>query len=113
MLFPPDQVQELKSIYPNLQSCDEGGYTYFSLPKACLPENCDPSQVDLLLCPMSRDGYTSRLYFSEQINSGKPLNWHVQAIRILEHNWYAFSWQIPHNDLRLAQMVAVHLGGLR
>ena len=41
----------------------------------------------------------------------KPLNWNG-SVRIAERNWHAFSWRTP-GDLRLAQMLSVHLKALQ
>lgn len=107
----PDQAEELKKVFSNVSYAEEGGYRYYLIPQLELPENCTPRVVDVLLCPDLKDGYNSRLYFSQQITSGKALNWHVTGVRILERNWCAFSWQLPAG-LRLAQMLTAHLRGL-
>lgn len=115
MDFPRDQLLELKRLYPGIQRCDEGSFTFFLLPDVTLPEGCSPGRVDLLLCPMLRDGYPSRLFIAERISTPASLNWNGTC-RILERNWHAFSWmadQNDQNDLRLAQMVALHMRGLR
>lgn len=112
MNFPQDQINELKILFGQVSSFNESGYTYFLLPDLPLPECCCPERVDVLLCPMQRDGYNSRLFFAEKIQSHKSQNWNVNSIRIIERNWYAFSWKIP-NDLRLSTMIAMHLKGLQ
>jgi hypothetical protein len=112
MPFPDDQFEELKQLYPGAASCDEGGVTYFYLPQLRLPDGCEPSQTDALLCPVERDGYRSRLYLAKMVQSKAPRNWNGSA-RILERNWVAFSWNIQRDDLRLAQIVAHHVGALR
>jgi len=112
MHFPQDQINELKRLFGQVSSCDESGYTYFLLPDLPLPEGCRPEKVDVLLCPTQRDGYNSRLFFAERIQSQKSQNWNVNGIRIIERNWYAFSWKTP-NDLRLTTMIAMHLKGLQ
>lgn len=112
MSFPADQVQELKSLAPGLSKCEEGGHTYFLLPGYSLPSGCRPEQTDLLLCPMPRDGYTSRLYFADQVSCRTSLHWNG-TVRVLERNWHAFSWRINQTDLRLAQMIATHLRALQ
>jgi hypothetical protein len=111
MNFAQEQITELKDLFPNVQACDEGGVTFFLIPDFKLPEGCIPSNADALLCPTSRDGYDSRLYFSDKIQTAKPLNWNANCVRILERNWHAFSWRIPPG-LRLSQMVATHWRGL-
>lgn len=112
MEFPEDQIEELKSIFGNVQIGEEGGKTYILIPSLHLPEGCSPSKVDALLCPTQRDGYRSRLFFSEPVQLPINRNWNAQNVRILERNWHAFSWQTKH-DLRLAQMVTVHMRGLQ
>lgn len=112
MVFPQDQIDELKSITPSLRQTEEGGYTYLLIENYQLPDGLLPSQVDLLLCPMSRDGYESRLYFSQQITGcSKPPNWNGN-VRVIGRNWIAFSWR-TNPGLRLADMLLIHLHGLR
>ena len=112
MEFPKDQIDELKSIAPNLSIAEEGVYTYILIEGYQLPEGCVPLIVDLLLCPMSRDGYESRLYFPQRI-TGIPVtpNWNG-VVRVLERNWEAFSWR-TQGGLRLLEMLLVHLKGLQ
>ncbi|MBK5261612.1 MAG: hypothetical protein JJE17_03440 [Peptostreptococcaceae bacterium] len=111
MTFPSDQIEELKNMFPEVFKSEEGGYPFFFIPNFELPTNCTPSVSDVLLCPTPRDGYNSRLYFSDIIQTSKILNWNANGIRILERNWYAFSWTTKDN-LRLAQMIATHIRGL-
>ena len=113
MNFPEDQIEELKKLYPAVQSCEEGGVTFFLLPKLRLPEGCEPQETDALLCPAPRDGYNSRLFFANKITCSKALNWNASGVRIAERNWAAFSWKTEHTDLRLAQMVAIHLSAFK
>lgn len=109
-MLDADQVDELKKMFPRVEQCSEGGYSFFLIPSYNLPSGCVPEVADLLLCPTDRDGYNSRLFFSELIQTAKPLNWNANSVRILERNWFAFSWRIAPN-MRLAQIVAAHLGG--
>ena len=115
MDFPHDQIEELKRLYPGVQHCEEGGFTFFLLPDVALPDGCSPGRADLLLCPMIRDGYSSRLFIAKRVTTSASLNWNGSCY-ILDRNWYAFSWMADpcdQNDLRLAQMVALHMRGLR
>lgn len=116
MAFPPDEVDELKQVSPNAAVCDEGGVKFILLPQISMPEGCTPSTLDLLLCPTPRDGYHSRLFFSERVEPAPKagrggFNWNG-AVRVAERNWCAFSWQ-TRPGLRLAQMLAAHLRALR
>lgn len=107
-----EQLAELVQQYSDVQMAGEGGVNYLLLPQLELPQGCVPSRVDALLCPSTRDGYMSRLFFAELISGGAARNWNVHNLRILERNWYAFSWQTRPN-LRLLQMVLAHLEGLK
>ena len=107
MTLPEDQLDELKRFFSSAACAKEAGITYILLPNAVLPSGCNPGSTDLLLCPAERDGYPSRLYFSAQISSPKQLNWNG-SIRVLERNWFAYSWKVEAG-LRLAQMIQAHL----
>jgi hypothetical protein len=89
----------------------EGGYTYLLIKDLPLPDGCSPPVSDVLLCPMERDGYQSRLFFPVKVSGGPDRNWNAQ-IRVLEKNWHACSWLVGSN-LRLAEMLLVHLNALR
>lgn len=111
MYFQEEEINELKTIAPNLSVAQEGGYTYIKIDGLLLPDGCVPSVVDALLCPMPRDGYNSRLFFSEQIAGGPTYNWNGN-IRVLERNWCAISWQ-TQTGLRLSEILSVQLKALR
>lgn len=111
MNFSEDHISELNRIYPNAQMAQEGGLTFFLLPDIELPDGCNPKRVDALFCPMPRDGYTSRLFFSERIGSCNNPNWNGNA-RILDRTWFAISWKISVNQ-RLVQMIRSHLDALK
>jgi hypothetical protein len=116
MPLPTDQIDELKLIAANIAVCDEGGVSFILLPSFKLPDGCSPCIMDLLLCPASRDGYESRLFFSEKVVPAEKvgrtaLNWNG-SVRIAERNWQAFSWRTPAG-LRFAQMLSIHLKALQ
>jgi hypothetical protein len=108
--FPEDQVAELRRLCPGLKRAAEADCPFYLLPGLSLRDGCSPSSVDALLCPVPRDGYPFRLFFAERIATTKqpPLNWNAAGVRILERNWFAFSWKIDGN-LRLLQMVTALL----
>lgn len=108
MSFPDDQIAELKRLCPDLKQFDEAGRTYLLLLGLNLPTGCSPQRVDALLCPTERDGYASRLFFAERIESTASLNWNAAGVRIGERNWHAYSWKVGP-DLRLLPMIAAHL----
>lgn len=112
MEFPEEQVEELRELCVGVQPYEEGGISYFFLPKLGTPNGCSPQQVDALLCPTGHHGYTSRLFFAQRITSAQARNWSTEA-RIMERIWYAISWNIPEANLRLAQTLALHLRAFR
>jgi hypothetical protein len=114
MQYPIDQIDELKAAFPSVLSAEEGGTVYFLIPNCRLPDGTSPPATDVLLCPKSdRHGYPSRLFFAQQVNSSKPLNWNTNGVRILERIWYAYSWKINQQGLRLIQILAMHLKPLQ
>jgi hypothetical protein len=110
--FPADQIEELKHLCAGGRYYEEGGIPYFFLPQLRLPDGCAPEQLDALLCPTSHHGYTSRLFFEKVILSPQSRNWSTTA-RIMERTWHAISWQFAETNLRLAQLVGVHLRAFR
>ena len=111
MAFQQEQLEELKSITPSVKAATEGGYTFLFIERLELPDGCTPYQTDVLLCPTPREGYESRLFFACQISCMAGLNWNG-TIRVLDRTWYAYSWRTKSN-LRLAEMLIVHLSALR
>lgn len=116
MDFPQDQIEELLAIYSGAKQLEEGGTPYFLLPGGSLPTGAQPSPQDLLLLPVHKDGYDSRLFYSQKptstIANTDAFNWNANGVHILSRNWFAFSWR-TQSGLRLAQMVAMHLRALR
>jgi len=73
-----------------------------------LLDGCKPAIVDALLYPYQHGSYPFRLFFADEVVAPAKLNWNVKGERILERNWFAFSW-IQQGELRLAQMVTALL----
>src|SRR3954463_15225982 len=112
MSYPEDQVAELKLLCPDISQVEEAGCTFLLLPGLNLPDGCNPARTDALLCPSARDGYASRLFFAEKVQTKAERNWNATGVRIAERNWHAYSWK-TNSNLRLAQMVAAHLRALQ
>ena len=112
MNFPHDQIEELKKAFSEVSYYEENGKPYFLIPQLKLPEKCVPDRADVLLCPISRDGYPSRLFFSQKIDSPTARNWNCTNARIIERNWFAFSWKVAEGS-RLIQLLINHLRALR
>jgi hypothetical protein len=114
MIFPDDEIEEQAKLFPGTQRFEERGKPYFLLPNMRLPEGCEPQVADGLFCQVDRgEGYPSRLFFSSQVKSKNSRNWNTMNARIIERNWFAFSWRIGDQKLRLAQMVAAHMKALQ
>lgn len=111
-MFPEDQVAELKELCPELKLASEGGVNYLLLPALALPEGCTPARVDALLSPTQAYGYPSRLFFPQELQTRTQRNWNAKNIRILDKNWFAYSWSVKPG-LRLAQILLEHMRALR
>jgi hypothetical protein len=111
MEFPDEQIKELEKVYGDVRRVEEGGKTYFYIPTLTLPDGCDPNVVEAMLCPVERDGYPSRLFFSAMVKTPFTRNWNANGVRIMERQWYAFSYQNVKGTL--LQMLGAHLRGLK
>jgi hypothetical protein len=113
IVFPKDQIEELKHCCQAVSACQDGGIDYLLLEGLALPPGCSPARIDALLCPTFRDGYSSRLFFAAQVQSPFARNWNFDG-RICERNWHGYSWKTDDpRPMRLAQLVRLHLDGLR
>lgn len=112
MEFQEDQIRVLKSQCSAVKHGQECGTEYLILEGLILPEEFDPPTCDALLCPTQRDGYPSRLFFDKILKTRQQRNWNANGIRILERNWYAFSWKVSRHNLSLAELLSAHIRGL-
>lgn len=111
MPYPKEQTDELKRYCKAVSGLAEGGIDFFYMEALRLPAGCAPPICDALLCPIAKDGYPSRLYFSAQISAPYTRNWNVTNARIGEKNWWAFSWKVDLASPTLAQLLIAHLNG--
>lgn len=111
MQFPDEQIKELEEVCKDVRQVEEGGLDYFYMPTLTLPNGCNPSVVEAMLCPVPRDGYPSRLFFSVMVKTPFPRNWNANGVRIMERQWYAFSYKNVTGTL--LQMLGTHLRGLK
>lgn len=106
------ELDELRQVCHSATRHVEGGDVFYLLKACVLPSGLSPRTCDVLLCSTRRDGYESRLFFSEQPTGGAARTWTQN--RILERNWFTFSWQLPGGlSLRPIQQVVAHLRSLR
>ena len=104
----PDEVTELQKICAQVvQATRDAGCLFLYLGTITFRVGSRTESVEALLCPMPREGYPSRLYFSRQVAKA-GLNWNGNLF-LLGKNWYAVSWMLPKEKFRLAEMVALHL----
>jgi hypothetical protein len=111
-MIPEEHLQELRSICPEAKTTSEGGVDYVLLPALKMPDGCSPDPVDCLLCLGPRDGYPNRLLFAQVVNARGARNWNGQNIRVVERNWFAYSWRVPEG-LRPMETLIGHLQALR
>lgn len=113
-MYPPDQIDGLKLLFPALAAAEEGGTMFIRIENLILPEGCEPRKSDALLCPVARDGYSSRLFLSEKISHrGAGTNWNPSnGSVILGRQWWAVSWRTRAGQT-LSEMVLDHLGAFR
>jgi hypothetical protein len=109
--YPKEQIAALKQYCYSVKAFSEGGLTYLLLETLRLPNGCNPSICDALLCPQARDGYPSRLFLAEQVTSSYARNWNSTDVRIGERNWFAFSWKVEINNPTLVDLLLAHLNG--
>lgn len=111
-MIAPDHFAELRALSPNARQATEAGIDFVFMPGLQLPARCNPPSVDCLLCLGTRDGYESRLFFSQIVSSPQGRNWNGQNVRILERNWFAYSWRVP-GGMRPIETLIAHLQALR
>jgi hypothetical protein len=118
MLLVAEQVTELKLLYPAPEYFEEGQLPYVLLRDYPLPCGTTPAKCDLVLCPRERDSYPSRLFFSQQVTRSTAattkdaLNWNGN-VRLMERNWFAYSWKLAGGPYSLAQILTMHLRALQ
>jgi len=118
VLISAAHVTELKAVCPSPEYFEEGTLPYVLLRDHSLPAGTNPARCDLVVCPNERDGYPSRLFFSQRVirsptsKTRDALNWNGN-VRLLERNWYAYSWKVTGGPFSLAQLLALHLRPLQ
>jgi hypothetical protein len=106
------ELRELEPLCAGPQEYAEFGRHYILLPQLRLPDGCAPTVVDALLCLSARDGYPTRLFYSQQVVCKNALNWNAQNVPILQRNWFAYSWNYVPSG-RPIEVLAQHLKALR
>ena len=104
------QLEELKRFYPDAKLIPEGGINFIYIPELILPLGCTPDKIEALLCPILRDGYPTRLFYSQKIAGIPAKNWNGN-IRICDRSWVSYSWK-SRDGMELLEMVRYHLSTL-
>lgn len=110
MRFPQDEIDALK-VFGAISILTDGGQEHVLISNCRLPAGCNPSQMDVLLCPYARDGYPSRLLFAARPQGRIQPNWRP-TVRVADRTWENFSFNNVRADLPLLAMLTNHLGGL-
>ena len=63
-----ESLAELQGLCPDAVEMPEGCYRYVYLPGLKVRSGEQVLVLDVLLCPQPKDGYSSRLYLSQQIS---------------------------------------------
>jgi hypothetical protein len=105
-----EHLNEIQLACTNAAPMTEGGRDYISLPALKLPDGCNPSVVEALICISEHSGYPTRLFLSQQIG-GRGANWSTHVI--FGKTWHTWSWNYVPGTLRPMEILAEHLRGLR
>lgn len=106
MNTPEDEIKKLQSIFPGATLWPDGNRTIAFFPSIKIESDGKTRQVDALLYPYDRDGYTSRLFLSEPFTN-KGQNWNVFAI--CGRTWHACSWNGVPSNIPWLEILLAHL----
>ncbi len=102
------QLVRLRGLCPGAELWTEPGEAGGSL--VYLPdlkvESCGTIRtIDGLLCPRARDGYDTRMFYSQQMPVAR--NWATHVV--MARGWAAHSWSGISSDLPWLDILASHL----
>jgi hypothetical protein len=103
------ELEELLLVCDEVLEHYEKGIRYLHLKGLRLPEGCQPSLINALLCLGARDGYPTRLFVSEQIVSAKSRARNWGPFRVLASTWHCWSWKDVAASQRPGEILAAHL----
>ena len=112
MQITDEMIERFKASFPGSVSGKDLKGSFHFLPKVSVTTTLGEKVVDLLFCPEGRDGYPSRLFFSENLPTKDPTrNWNGRE-RIMDRNWHAMSWKIENPPPTLEALLSDHLRAL-
>ena len=106
MSDPAEEFAGLKAMYESAALLKEGGEPVALLPAFGFTAGGRIETMDLLLVPFNHSGYTTRLFFERKVN-GRARNWTQH--RVVDHNWWAPSWNNVPAAMPWTQMLCAHL----
>lgn len=101
------ELGRLRRLCPDAQLMTEGGQTVVHLPKVQFQAGAARVTRDLLLWPSARDGYSTRLFLSDQVHGSVARAW--TAFNLCAGTWWAVSWQGVPDNLPWIEIMASHL----
>lgn len=101
-----EEFENLKVMHAGSTLLKEGGQPVVLLPAFGFTAGDQPKRMDLLLVPFAHSGYSTRLFFEQQV-AGRGANWNLH--RLIERNWWAPSWNYVPATMRWTQMLSAHL----
>lgn len=109
MTEPGQELARLRRLCPEAEQWDEQGGSLVYLPGLRVESAGAIRTVDVLLCPRERDGYQTRLFFSEQL----PVSRNWSPYTLMARTWYACSWQGVPADQPWLDILASHLEAVK
>ena len=106
-MVPTDQLQEIAGICGDAREIAEG---FIHIPKLRLPSGCQPAETEAMLCLVTHNGYSTRLFLASQVPNRRT-DW--SPVYLHGKTWYTWSWNDVSPALRPAQVLAEHLRALR
>lgn len=109
---PEREIARLRELSPEAEIWTEGGLQIAFLPGVQFIAKGVKVVRDLLLWPWEREGYQSRLFLSDRVESSEDRNWNA-VFNIQGRAWHAISWQGVSNTLPWIEILGAHLRALR
>lgn len=100
---------ELEELCGKVTEYTEGGVRIIHLTRVQLPPGSVPATAEGLLYLGQHSGYMSRLFLAERTQ--KETNWTQH--RVLDRQWYTWSYQGVSPEQRPAQVLLQQLSGLK
>jgi hypothetical protein len=105
-----EQLALLQSCYPEATGIPSGNLVFVHIPKLGVSTANGLVERVGLLCPHAYDGYTTRLFFNEQV-PGPVNNWTNHSL--FTKSWWTWSWNNVVAEQPWLAILANHLGAFR